>query len=268
MIDFTKLATPFRVVVPVWGNEFLFHKKLYRLRCRNGWFEVEITNNRARPIGEALPQGKGYRFIQGFTHNNSIIFQNFDVAKRNYRLSMRADLRFNNSQTFEAIKAIVWEDGNVYWVEPDYSSVQIFSVKDVYDREGSLQEEKGVTPEMRSLFLFHSIERDQLKQIQLQEKLEQDHKRIMEDLPSRLRFTFSQAGAELINYSLSGQRIIVDWRMPGSEFKYNSVINSENFMILEAGYCMSNDDKRHNITSMVKTAEEYEQKDLTYITRR
>jgi hypothetical protein len=56
----------------------------------------------------------------------------------------------------------------------------------------------------------------------------------------------------------------------GSEqgcFKYNSVLDSQTFMVLEAGYCMSNDDKRHNITSMVKTAEEYEQKDLTYITR-
>lgn len=266
MIDFNSLVKPFRVTVPVLGNQFLFNKKSYRLRCRDGWFEVEISGNRVHPIQQAVPQGK-YNFVQGFTHNNQIIFQNFDVAKRKYRLSMRAPLHFNQSQTFEAIRAIVWEDRQVYWVEPDYSSVQVFVTKDIYDREGTLEGEKGVTPELRSLFLFHSLERDQLKALAVEAQQKEDHEKMMNDLPSRLRFTFQRAGAEFLSYSLSGNRIIVDWKVSDSPFKYNSVLDSQTFMVLEAGYCMSGDDRRHNITSMVKTAEDYEQRDLTYITR-
>jgi hypothetical protein len=266
MINFNSIAKPYKVVVPIFENQFILNKKKYSLRCRNGWFEVEISNNRARALEPSLPSG--CEILRGYTHNNHIVFQNFDVAKKKYLLRVMAPLHFNQSQTFEAVIATYWEDKRIYWIQPDYSSTQVFQVKDIFDQEGSLETEKGITPELRSLFLFHSLERDQLKELAQELKQKQDYEKMMADLPSRLHFTFSRAGAELLKYSLSGQRIICDWKIPGSEFKYNSVIDSATFKILEAGYCMSQDDKRHNITSVVKTAEEYEQRGLTYITRR
>jgi hypothetical protein len=89
----------------------------------------------------------------------------------------------------------------------------------------------------------------------------------METIPGRLKVSFDRGGARLLGYSLSGSRIIVDWCLTDSSYKYNSVIDANTWKIIECGYCMNNDDFRHNITSMVKTAEEYESRRVVHITR-
>jgi len=38
-------------------------------------------------------------------------------------------------------------------------------------------------------------------------------------------------------------------------------------MVIEAGYCLSGGDKKLNVTSLAKTAEEYEERDVIFITR-
>jgi hypothetical protein len=116
--------------------------------------------------------------------------------------------------------------------------------------------------------LFHALERDQLKKVLIEKVAKEEHERRMKDIPYRLNKIFENAGATLLNYSLSNKRIIVDWEIMGQKHRYNSVIDAATFKIIEAGYCMSGDDKRHNVTSLVKTAEEYAERNLTYITRR
>lgn len=267
-LDFEKFAKPCLAVVPINGGEFVYHKKKYRLSGENGWAVVEITGNRARKVDFATVYWEGAPDrILGYTHNNTLIFQNFDVAKRKFRLQIQAPLHFNQSRTFEAVRAIVWEDGNVYWCEPNYSDAKIFEVKDLYDQEKPLADTKGITPELRTLYLHHTIERDNMRKMLEAAKQAEEREAFMKSIPGRLQLTFKNAGAEMVNFSMSGKRIVVDWKMPGTQYQYNSVIDSDTWMIVEAGYCMSGDDKRHNITSMVKTAQEYNDRRVTYITR-
>jgi hypothetical protein len=272
MVDFAKLLKPKRVVVPVMDQHFVYHHKPYFIESTDGWFVVEVQSNLAKVI-EPWHAGlklfstiDDLRYIHGFTYNNEILFKNFDVARR-WKFNCTAPLYFNQSQTFESILGVVWEDERVYWFGPNYADVSALELKSAFDNGESLEGKKGITPELRSLFLYHSLERDNLRALAEQVKLKEDHAKMMRDIPSRLQFTFQRAGAELLNYSISGKRIVVDWKIPGGDQKYNSVIDADTWKIQEAGYCMSNDDKRHNITSMVVTAKEYEEKDLTYITR-
>ena len=88
---------------------------------------------------------------------------------------------------------------------------------------------------------------------------------MLKTIPGKLQYHFESAGAELLDYTMSGKRITVQWKLDGVEF--DSVVDSDNFMVIESGYCMNQDDKRHNITSMVKTAELYNEDSLIYITR-
>lgn len=264
MLDLQRFAKPFRVVVPVRDGQFIYHKKGYVIRAENGWALVEIKNSHAKKIEDASPSCQN---IAGYTHHNSILFQNFDVAKKKFRLSMTAPLHFNQSQTFEAIRACVWEDGQVYWCEPNYSDVKIFDLKDLYENEKPITDQKGITPELRTLYIHHAIERDNMRKMLEAAKAAQAREEFMKSVPGRLQLTFKASGAEMTNYSVSGDRIVVDWLIPGTHYKYNSVIDSKTWMILEAGYCMSGDDRRHNITSMVKTAQEYNERRVTNITR-
>jgi hypothetical protein len=90
----------------------------------------------------------------------------------------------------------------------------------------------------------------------------------MQSIPGRLTITLKRSGAELIDWSVSGGRIVFNWRLLNGSHRYNSVLDANTWKMIECGFCMSNDDKRHNVTSMVKTAEEYEEDDAIFITRR
>lgn len=273
MLDLSKFAKPRHAIVPVRNREFIYEKKHYTVNCEDGWTFVEMKNSSAKRVEPPLLADLTYstnrrRGVMGYTHHNSIIFQNFDVAKRKFRLSVTAPLHFNQSQTFEAIKAVVWEDGQVYWCEPNYSDAKIFEIKDLYEQEHPITDQKGITPELRTVYIHHAVERDNMRKMLEAAKQVQERAEFMKSVPGRLQLTFKAAGAEMNNYSISGDRIVVDWKIPGSHYQYNSVIDSKTWMIVEAGYCMSGDDRRHNITSMVKTAQEYnEGRGHIYITR-
>lgn len=267
-LDFTKLAAPVDAVVPIFVRSFLYKRKSYRVSSDEGWYKVRIEGNKVTVLEpylwEKVPSPLA---AMGYTHNNHIVFHNADVVKRKWGLPISRPLRFNQAETFSSCVAIVWEDKEVYYVGPNYKDIQIYDVKQVYDDDKDLAL-KGVTPELRTVFLFHVLERERTRELVAAAKKEEEHRRMIADTPSRLRLYFSRAGAEVLEYSLSGSRIIVDWTYQGSGHRYNTVLDSTTLMVLEAGFCMRGDDRRHNITSVVKTAEEFEESQYINITRR
>lgn len=267
MIDFSKLSAPIQIIVPVRSELFRYNNKTYVCHTEDGWRRVEIKNNRCKDLGPDMPDPSKLDTALGYTHNNRLIFQNFDVALRKWNHSHTTELHFNQSPTFEAVRVAIWEDKRAYWVEPNYGDSKTLDLKDLLEAGKTLEGEKGITQELRSVFLFHALEREQLLQMQRQAEVKEEEERMMRDIPYRLNITMRRAGAELLNYSMSGNRIVVDWRVLGSTQRYNSVIDSRTWMVLEAGYCMSGDDRRHNLTSMIKTAELYAENRRTVITR-
>ena len=278
MLDLNKFVQDREVIVPILGNQFQFEKKKYSVKSENGWFKVVLNGNKARaisPVYSFQEIESHLKPARGYSYNNNIVFNNFDVAKRKWGFEVIQPLHFNSSQSFNSIKAVVWEDKKVYFTEPDYSDFKIFEVKSCFENESLIESLKGITPEIRSTFIFHSIERDQLREMEkirlvhLAEKDRAERERqMMATVQGRLKVTFERAGARLMSYNISGKRITVDWEINGSGQMYNSVIDADTFKVIEAGYCMSGEDRKHNITSMVKLAEDYEENDLTYITRR
>ena len=271
MLDFSKISQAVQVVVPVMDNKFIYNKKSYTCKTDDGWWEVTIEGNKAKTSGYPcwdIDRKKVKGWVLGYTYNNSLVFQNFDVAKRKWKLGQMVPLNFNQATSFEAVSAIVWEDGKAYYVQPNYADYRTAELKDLLEAGGSLEQQKGITPELQTLFLFHALEQEQLRNMQEEVTKAEEHERMMQDIPYRLNVTLKRSNAELLNYSISGNRIVFDWKILHSSQRYNSVIDKDTWMVLEAGYCMSNDDRRHNVTSLVKTAELYEENRLTYITRR
>jgi hypothetical protein len=262
MLDFKDFVKEKKAIVPILKNSFQYHSKKYITSSEDGWYEVNIRGNDfdiVTPIYDF--NNCNLIKVRGYSYNNLFIFNNFDVAKRKWRYNISATLNFNSAPTFSAIEAIVWEDKNVYYSQIDYSNYKIYELKSCFDSESPLENLKGITPELRHVFLFHVLERESLRQV-LEEK------RLKESVPYRLKRSFEIAGAEMLDYSVTGKRIIVDWKIKNGGQKFNSVLDSDTFKVIEAGYCMSNDDGRHNITSMIKTAELYDEDRLIHITRR
>lgn len=271
-IDFSQFTQEVTAVVPIRGNRFQYNRKKFSVRTtEDGWYQVTMQGNTATVVGAAYVAGTdlGMKPVKGYTYNNMFIFQNFDSAKRRLQKEVQMELFFNTFQSFSAVEAIFWEDGNLYAYQPNYNDLKVYDVKSLYDSEQSLDLNtvKGITPELRTLYLFHEIQRQQMKlQLEMVQK-EEDKKKWLESLPGRLHTTFKAAGAKIINYELTGHRAVIDWELESSGRRYNSVIDTRDFRVLEAGYCMSGHDKEHTANSMIKLAEDYEERRVTHLTR-
>ena len=269
MINFSNLASERSVVVPVLKKAFQFERKKYFIDCDDGWWVVSLNGNKAIAQQPYIWVGdeKNYKWVFGYSYGNQLVFSNFDIAKRIGNFDVLVPLHFNTSETFSSIRVVLWETKQFFYVCPNYADIKIYDVKMTYDTEQSLDSLKGITPELKTLYLFHSFERDQLKEILRQTIEKENHEKRMHEIPYRLKMTLERSGAKLLGYSQSGNRIIIDWELDNGEYKYNSVIDADSWMVIEAGYCLSGGDKKLNLTSLAKTAEEYEDRDVIFITR-
>ena len=267
MIDFQKLAAPKTAVVPIRQNKFQFQRKKYEVdSVEDGWYKVEMKSNDARVLEKEYNEIEAKTYIWGYTYGNILIFQNFDIGKRKFNKEVQVPLLLNESETFSSIKAMIWEDGLVYYIQPNYADSTILKIKELYDEEKPCNI-KGVTNEQKTVYLFHDIERQQYRAALKAEQDQKEKEEFQRSIPGRLSATFKNAGGTLLDFRISGNRIEADWKLDSSNTEFNSVIDLETFKIIEAGYCMSGDDRRHNVTSMVLTAEEYNKRRVVYKTR-
>ena len=215
---------------------------------------------------EILPN---YKTIVGYTYNNKFIPGNFDVGLRHAGIEIMTDLWLNTAPTFSSVEAIIWEDKNLYYCRPRYSDMFIHEVKNIYDNPGNIKisNVRGMTPELKTLYLFHDIERIRIKELAEKVRKAQEFEEFKKTLQGRLMVNFARVGATILNYSISGNRITVDWRLDVTGRKFNSVIEADSLRIIEAGFCLSGHDKEHSVTSIVKLAEVYEEDNLIYKTR-
>src|SRR4030042_2576177 len=163
MINFHLIDSEEIAYVPIMNNSFRYHNKKYKVNAEDGWFKVKIQGNAAfviEPMYTVTESKISKRHIAtGYTYNNMIIFQNFDVAERKWGFQIQKELKFNNEPSFSSIEAVVWEDNNIYYLGSNYRDHNIFNVKTCFDNNQSIDNIKGTTPELRMLYLFHSIER-------------------------------------------------------------------------------------------------------------
>jgi hypothetical protein len=277
MINFEKFTAPQTCIVPVLNNTFQYNRKKYTTSIEDGWYRASVKGNSVLDITEVSIEIENLpvkNIIKGYTYGNKIIFQNFDVAKRKAGSDMMEKLEFNQSPTFSSIEAIIWEDKNIYYYRPNYSDTLIYEVKSNFDSSENIQDVKGVSPELKTLYLFHDIERQQLKELQqaiekktAEDKRDKEIEEYKQTLQGKLITTFNRVGAQVLNYALLRDTIIVDWKLTGSDQEFNSIIELETFRVREAGFCLSNSDRDHTAQSMVMLALDYEEKGLIYKTR-
>lgn len=266
MLNLEELVEPIKVSVPILNNSFQYHKKLYTIESPNGWHEVLLQGNKATIIGPSL---NCFRSVHGYTFGEKLIYKNFDYAKRLGLPKQFPTLYFSNIESFSSVLAVYWEDKRFYFQSLDYGDLTIIPVQEAYlQEETNIEHIKGVSPELKMCFLLHSIELEKQKALLALKEKEEEERKFYSSILGRLKLTFERAGARLLKYQTTYDRIIADWKIPGSEYQYNSVIDLRTWKIIEAGFCMSNDDRRHNITSLVKLAEDYEDRSVIHITRR
>lgn len=267
MINLADYAQEQIIIAPVIQGRFQYNGKDYQLYdlVSNSWCRILIRGNNCTVL-ESLAsiefENLNLIKIKGYVYNDQLIFFNFDEGKRKTQKEMMVPLLFNQMESFSSIECVIWENNQIFYLKPNYKDFFIYEVKRYLDNPNlKFLDLKGLTPELKFLGLCYILEQQELEKI----KKEAEAEELRKTLQGRLVLSFRRVGAELLRYSTKGDRITCDWKLDSQEF--NSVLDRNTFQVLEAGYCLSGDDYRHTLHSIVILAKDYINEDLIYKTR-
>ena len=273
MIDFSQIVATVETTVPIINNSFQYNRKKYNtaVTYMDGWYKVQLNGNTVKVIDPVFIEIDPIKSptIKGYTYGTQIIFQNFDVAKRKLNKEIMTPLLLNPIDSFSAVEAYIWEDGNLFYKNHNIADTQLIDIKMLFDDNKSVNSTKGVTPELKTAYLFHEIQRQTyLKEMESLRK-ETEKLEYIRSLPGKIETLFKNVGATLVRFTKQAKdRIEVIWTIDSYPNEFNSIIDATSFRVLEAGYCMSGDDKKHSVTSMIFTADDYAKRGKIYQTRR
>jgi len=266
MLNLSHLTKTREAIVPVLNKSFQYNNKKYFIteECKDGWYVVTIENNRVKIKTPAFVENLTHIFsiARGYTFENKIFFQNYDSARRNYNRDISSHLHFNSAPTCSSVYSAFWEDKKFYYISLNYGDNSLLKIKESIDKNESIESEKGITPEMRMLYLHHV-----LKNMGDENASPESSEKKKTSQYDRIRHLFSSAGAVIDELMSEKDDFTIIWHFIDNKTYFNTLLDGKSLMIKEAGYCMENDDHRHNITSLVLTAKDFDNNDEIFKTR-
>lgn len=279
MIDLSRFTKVRDVIVPIidgWGQ--IDGRKIFARYKENGWYHVQLGNGTrigalASPL-EILKTLEKQSFLRVYALGLEGVATNFDNFFRK-GFNEAVVINFLNLPIFEVAKVILWEDNRFYYYEEDskFQRVLIRALRESFEQEKSINDFKDITPEIRYYWLLVNLERQAFREVEKLAKLklseEEKRKRVEQfqnTFEGRLKKTIEDAGGEFIKFSKANKdTYLVHWKLGRQMIK--STIR-DNMQIMSAGYCLSGDDKKHSMSSIIQLAKMFQTRGGgLYITR-
>lgn len=277
-INLERFAHEVEVIVPIvegWGQ--INTRKIYQPGLENGWYVVGLNGvvnvkRKATPleIDKALRDIKPLRVFAYGEEGIPLNFSNFFQRG----LGQSVKVHFLNQQPFTLVKVILWEDNRLYYWENDIRTERevIKSVQQAFEADQPITEIKGVTPELRYYYLLLNLQRQHFRHLEELERLkldQEEQKKRMEEFRNtfagRLQHVIEQAGGTLVKFNKSrGNSYMVHWKI-GDQLVKSQI--SDDLSVVSAGFCLSGDDRRHTMQSIVQLADMFQERSPLYITR-
>lgn len=278
-IDLNRFNQKKEVIIPIvdgWGQ--YDGRKIYIPNVEDGYYKATLRDSivlhgRASPLEvHKIFTGGGKHKFRVYAIGEEGVATNFDTfIRKGFGETVRVN--FLSVRLFEVVEIVLWEDGRFYFYDtilPKNRSV-IQQVKQCFDAEKEITGVAGVTPELRYYFLLTSLQRQGVRAAEEMEKYKlselERQKRVEEfnaSFPGRLKDTVTKAGGKFIRYSKFGNGYLVEWKL-GRQLIKSTI--KDNMRIINAGFCLSGDDKKHTIASIVNLAKLFRREAPLYITR-
>jgi len=295
VIDFSRFVKDKVIVAPVidgWGK--FEGRKFDFPNTKDGWYRITLGNisKIERPASslEVYKTLKNRKHYLVFAYGDEGIPINFDNFKQ-LGLGETVRVNFFSLPLFSIGKVVLWDDGRfVYFdvenilhheilgdlrraIEPERSIQKKVSSGAVADGGRLWTRLRGITPEMGYYALLVNLTTQAFREVDRLDKLvlspEEKEKRVKQfanTLEGRLKKIIEDSGGEFVDYKQSrGKSLLVTWKIGDQTVK--SQIEGETFAIISAGYCLSGDDKRHTMNSIVRLAKDFQEDSPLYITR-
>jgi len=277
-VDLDKFSKPIEVVIPLVNGIGVYKGRKIRLHSdHNGYFKLKLGDGIERinkaDLVEAAKMMLRLPLFRGIVYGNSIIPFNFSAAKF-LGYGETIPCYFLNADLGMVVKTRRWEDGNLFYENIDTGSkhqMLLVGIKEKVDKNKSIEDVKGITPEMRFFYLLMMLDKQRIEEWKNLEKLEigskEREKRIEQfkkSFAGRLQTAIENAGGKLIRFNRKGDRVDVKWKVGGETF-FSTI--DQNFRMLDLGFCAEGHDKDHSISSAIVLAEQFIDEGVIYKTR-
>lgn len=283
-INLSKFSEPVHAVVPLFEGRGVYKGRKIQLKRKvTGICMLELGNEvvwketldfqsvEVDKFLKTLPR------LKGIAYGDMIIPLNFSSAKfLGYEEVIHVE--FMNAELGSLVDCRRWEDKRLLFKEADlYSPDQqliVLGAKERAEQGGALEPEQkvaGLTPEIRYFYIMVMLDRQRmvewkkLDELELSKKeRERRIKKFKESFSGRLKSAIEDAGGSLVSFNKRGDRIDVKWTVQGELF---SSTVSQDFRVLELGFCAEGHDKDHSMSSAVLLAEQFIRDGVIYKTR-
>lgn len=281
MIDLKRFSEKETVVAPIVGGYGYVGSRIVRHPdLRDGWYRlivgdtINVSSTPATPfeIERAMEHRRKHRVYALGKEGIPTNWDNF--TRLGYNPGEAVPVNFLDAPVFEVAKVVKWDDNRLYFYGYDsvFQRLLLREYQKAFDARSQVTTIKGGTPELNYYYLLLRLEREAFRQLDdiLKMKLsEAEKKKRMEQLQNtfsgRLKHEIEQAGGKLVSFSrANANSYLVIWKLRDQTIKTTI---RDNLQVLSAGYCLSGDDRRHTMASLVQLARMFRQDRPLYITR-
>lgn len=281
MLELSKFIKKEIVIVPIINGEGRVNGRKIKLNTKeSGWLKLELGDeirfiSKASPyeiIKNTLRQDKKiYKTMVYVLGTEGVAYSFDEFYKRG--LSEVVEINFIEAPLYSVALIIQWEDKRFYYVDTVITKNNkiIKEVKDRFSLIKDIKDVKGVTPELRYYFLLTNLQRDSFENLESLEKMslsreekEKRYKKINNAFPIRLKAAIQKAGGVYISHKNFGHGFEVEWTVGGQKIISRM---RDDMRIINAGFCLSGEDKKHSISSIINLAKVFQKDKPLYITR-
>lgn len=276
MINLEKFTKEEKKLIPILNGTGTRDRRVVRANVEDGWYVAVFGNTvaverKATPL-EILKELRPLNKYRVYAMGTEGIPLNFDQFKRMGE-GEAVTINFLSLPLFSVASVVRWEDDKFYFYEQTVPKERgvIQSAKEAFENNRDLLAVSGTTPELRYYFLLGQLQRESYEALQELEQFslsssERD-KRIaafQNSFPERLKLAIRKAGGTYKSHAQRGKGFTVEWEVGGQLVKTNI---RDDFSVTSAGYCLSGDDRKHSLGSLVQLAKMFQERSPLYITR-
>ena len=279
-ISLNRFVQATEAIVPIVDNWGKLNGRKIELEAEDGWYKVRLGNQvtiikKASPL-EVRRALSTHKTLMVYALGGEGVPVNFDNFKqRGFEESVY--INFLVAQPFDVSEIVLWEDGRFYFygINQRHQREVTRGVKEAYQQKRVLPELRGLTPEMRYAFMLGELQRESYEAVEsllgggLGALSSDQRDRIKAALQSSfgnsLKRAIAKAGGTYIGHrKLNKDTYAVEWQVGDQTVK--SHIRAD-MRIISAGFCLSGDDQRHSMNSIIGLAKMFKENRPLYITR-
>lgn len=275
MIDLSRFAKPTEAVAPIIDGTGRIHTRKIKTNVPDGWYLLSLGDKigviRAATTLEIDQAMRPYKPFRVYALGPEGVPLNFDQFFRK-GLGETVRVHFLDLQPFELAYVVQWEDGRVYFKESSarFDRAMVTKAKEAFEKDEHMPT-SGITPELRYYWVILSLQRQSFREAEELERLKlseaERQKRIAEfqsTIAGRIQSTVEMAGGEMVSFVRQGNNYLVHWKT-GNQIVKSTI--RDDLRIMDAGFCLSGDDRRHTLASIVQLAKLFQNRAPLYITR-